>query len=191
MGYNTVENKIKPGDKVRVKKSYDGHNCAPIATDLVGEVSIWDPNIDDVYFVTFPTPLKNEEGRADTKWVYYTRDLELVEEGTSGAKKEAKETLKPDHSLIPQVLLDMIAYALMEGEQKYGRYNYLDGFKISELTSALSRHLKAYEAGEEMVPDSKYVPFHHIGAMGANLAMLAHNMENGTLTDNRFKIKGE
>lgn len=91
---------------------------------------------------------------------------------------------KPDLSLIPYVALVHEALAFMDGEKKYGRYNYLKGFETSRLVSAALRHVLAYMAGENTAADSQV---HHLGHARACLAMLLHLEQEGKLSDNRPK----
>lgn len=94
---------------------------------------------------------------------------------------------KADLSLIPQVLFIETARAFMVGEKKYGRYNYTKGHNASQLVAAALRHLTAWNDGEEHDPTDGQ---HHLGAVGACIAMILRQQELGTLKDNRFK-KGE
>lgn len=106
------------------------------------------------------------------------------------ADKNDKKDRKPDYSLIPRALLDHLAYAMMAGEEKYGRYNYTKGHRISQLTAAAVRHLKAIESGEDYDADTSDrigLSVHHAGNVAACMLMLLHQQELGTLVDDRFK----
>lgn len=98
----------------------------------------------------------------------------------NGAAKNDKE--KPDLSLIPRTFLEHVSRAFMVGETKYGRYNYCRGHKASQLVAAAQRHISAWNEGEELDPDGQ----HHLGAAGANLAMILRQMELETLKDDRY-----
>lgn len=105
------------------------------------------------------------------------------------ADKNDKLDKKPDYSLIPKVLLDHLAYAMMAGEHKYGRYNYTEGHKLSQLTAAAVRHIKEIEAGKDYDADSTKrvgVDVHHAGNVAACMLMLLHQRELGTLVDDRY-----
>jgi len=93
---------------------------------------------------------------------------------------------KVDLTLIPLIALESEARALMFGEKKYGRYNYTQGFEVSRLTSAALRHIYAYIGGQDVDSESG---LHHLGHARANLAMLLHCEQLGTLRDNRFGRK--
>ena len=93
---------------------------------------------------------------------------------------------KADLSLVPHIAVSTEAQALMFGEQKYGRYNYTNGFQVSRLTAAALRHIYQYNSGHDVDSESG---IHHIGHARACLAMLLHCEELGTLTDNRFRGK--
>lgn len=93
---------------------------------------------------------------------------------------------KADLSLVPYVAIESEARALGFGEQKYGRYNYTNGFQVSRLTAAALRHIYQYNNGNNVDSESR---IHHIGHARACLAMLLHCEELGTLTDNRLRRK--
>lgn len=98
------------------------------------------------------------------------------------AKKFDKE--KPDLSLIPKEALDGMAKVLMFGAEKYGRYNWLEGFDWHRLISAPMRHITEFNDGEDLDPESGLLHIYH--AM-CGLAMLAVHVERGLGTDDRFK----
>lgn len=102
----------------------------------------------------------------------------------SGTKFDSN---KPDLSLIPYCAEVAEAEALMIGEKKYGRYNFEDGHKASQLASAIKRHLGKWMNGEERDPDGQ----HHLGAIKANCSMLLRQIELNTLTDDRTSKKIE
>lgn len=96
---------------------------------------------------------------------------------------------KIDLSLIPYVAQVAEAKALMVGAKKYARYNYTNGHKASQLMSALLRHANAWFSGEENDPVDGQP---HLGSVKACCSMILHQMELGTMTDDRFKpTKGE
>jgi hypothetical protein len=91
---------------------------------------------------------------------------------------------KPDLSLCPSIALKEMAFALMLGEQKYGRYNYCGGLEASRLIGAALRHLTAWNDGEDNDPESGHS---HLGNALACIAMILRTAELGTLKDNRFQ----
>lgn len=116
----------------------------------------------------------------------YSTTAQILEQmnkrhNTGGTKHDSG---KPDLSLVPRVLMEATAQALMFGENKYGRYNYLRGFPNHRLIAACLRHLTAYQDGEDLDPESN-LP--HLSHAVACLAMLMHCAQVGTLTDTRFK----
>ncbi len=103
------------------------------------------------------------------------------------AKKSDKG--KPDHSLIPKIFMDQLAYAMMSGEIVYGRFNYCEGHKLTSLTAAASRHLKAIEDGEDIdkdCTDRVGLDVYHAACVAANMLMIIHQQELGTSIDDRF-----
>jgi hypothetical protein len=89
---------------------------------------------------------------------------------------------KPDLSLLPGCFLVEVARAMTYGAQKYGRYNYTRGFPTSRLIAAMMRHIAAYSDGEADDPESGVS---HLGHVAANVLMLIHCAQLGTLEDNR------
>lgn len=100
---------------------------------------------------------------------------------SSGIKHDGE---KPDLSLIPAHSLEGIALAMMDGERKYGRYNYLNGMDWSRLIAASLRHIRAFNAGEDCAPDSQ---LNHLYHAAANICMLIAYYEKDIGNDNRHK----
>lgn len=92
---------------------------------------------------------------------------------------------KPDISLVSRNMSEAIARALMFGQEKYDRYNYLKGFKYSVLLASLQRHTKQLEWGEDYDSESG---LHHLCHMAANVQMLIDNMCEETLEDDRYQF---
>lgn len=91
---------------------------------------------------------------------------------------------KVDLSLVPLIAIETEAKALMFGEEKYGRYNYTNGFDSSRLTAAALRHLYQFIDGTNYDSESG---IHHLGHARACLAMYLHCEHLGTIRDNRFR----
>lgn len=91
---------------------------------------------------------------------------------------------KPDLSLLPRKAKEGIALAFMDGEKKYGRYNYRSGMNWTRILSAADRHLTAFADGEDDAPDSK---LNHLYHAGANIMMLIEYYEYGLGEDDRRK----
>jgi hypothetical protein len=98
-------------------------------------------------------------------------------------KASKNDQAKPDLSLLPKVFLEEVAKAFMVGEKKYGRYNYCKGHNASQLIAAAQRHLTAWFEGEEFDPIDGQ---HHLGSVGACVAMLLRQQQLGTMKDDRF-----
>ena len=94
------------------------------------------------------------------------------------------DTNKPDHSLLPPEFLDEVAKAFMNGETKYGRYNFTNGIKVTRLLAAALRHINAYSWGENNADDSK---LNHLGHAGASIAMALWMIKNRPELDDRYK----
>lgn len=95
---------------------------------------------------------------------------------------------KPDLSLLPAYAKEGIARAFMDGEQKYGRYNYLKGMQWTRLLAAADRHLTAFNRGEDAAEDSKLNHLYHAGAC---IMILIEYYHRNLGEDNRFKGKHE
>jgi hypothetical protein len=95
---------------------------------------------------------------------------------------------KPDLSLVPYVAMIHEARAFMDGEKKYGRYNYLNGFTASRLVAAALRHIFDYMDGDDTAEDSGV---HHLGHARACLAMILHLEETGGLVNDRCWANAE
>lgn len=128
---------------------------------------------------------------ADTDYLAHVDDIipvvitsnteELKEENCSGTKFDGN---KPDLTLLPRTAKEGISRAFMDGERKYGRYNYLSGMDWTRLLAAADRHLSAFNDGEDCAEDSKLCHLYHAGA---NIMMLIEYYEKGLGNDNRFK----
>lgn len=91
---------------------------------------------------------------------------------------------KPDLSLLPRSAKEGIARAFMDGEIKYGRYNYLKGMEWHRIIAAIDRHMTAFNDGEDFAPDSK---LNHLYHAGAGICMLIEYYEKKLGTDTRYK----
>lgn len=91
---------------------------------------------------------------------------------------------KPDLSMLTRAAKEGIARAFMDGEQKYGRYNYFKGMEWTRLIAAVDRHMTAFNDGEDCAPDSK---LNHLFHAGAGICILIDYYTEGLGTDNRRK----
>jgi hypothetical protein len=108
----------------------------------------------------------------------------------SKASKNDKKDLRADLSLLPKAFNNQVAYGMMAGAEKYGRYNYLKGHNINQLIAAAKRHLDLLQEGEDIDTDTSKrvgVDVHHAALVATNMLMLLHQLEQGTLIDDRYK----
>lgn len=91
---------------------------------------------------------------------------------------------KIDLALLPRKAKEGIAKAFMDGEKKYGRYNYRKGMSWARLLAAVDRHMTAFNDGEDCAEDSK---LNHLYHAGAGIMMLIEYFEHGLGTDDRRK----
>lgn len=89
---------------------------------------------------------------------------------------------KPDLSLIPFIAMIEEARAFEVGANKYGRYNFEKGHRVSKLVAALMRHAMAFQSGQDRDPVDGQ---HHLGSVRACAAMILREIEIGTATDDR------
>lgn len=143
--------------------------------------------------ITEPPPPKSEQskfppggafGPEFTK--FYEQTMSEVEADTRHNDKTAQkhDAEKPDMSLLTLAAKTGIAKAFMDGEKKYGRYNYLSGMEWTRLLAAADRHLSAFNDGEDCAKDSGLNHLYHAGAC---ICMLIEYFEKSLGTDNRYK----
>jgi hypothetical protein len=100
--------------------------------------------------------------------------------GAAGAKKP------PMHLLPPNALIET-AKAMGHGAAKYGAWNFIETTVCaSTYVGALGRHWAAYARSEDIDPDSG-LP--HLALIAANCFVLLTAQQQGTLRDDRPKLK--
>lgn len=87
-------------------------------------------------------------------------------------------------SLVPGPAMVSMALALQNGIDKgYGPFNWRNQpVEAMNYIDACLRHIKAWQDGEEIAPDSKV---HHLGHAAASLAILMDAMACDSLIDDR------
>ena len=102
---------------------------------------------------------------------------------TSSQPAIKRDDGKPAMSLLPMDALHEVAKCLAFGADKYGRYNWRNGFDWSRLEAAMLRHYAAYQRGEDRDKESGHL---HTAHMAVNaLFLLAHQL-NGYGKDDRY-----
>lgn len=97
--------------------------------------------------------------------------------------KDAAATNRLDLSLFPATARAYGALAMVEGDQKYGGYNYrAAGVNASIYYAAAGRHLDKWYNGEECDPITN-IP--HLANAIACIAVLIDGIEMGNWTDDR------
>lgn len=97
--------------------------------------------------------------------------------------KDAAATTRLDLSLFPDSAVAYGALAFVEGDLKYGGYNWREsGVLTSVYIAACKRHLAKYFAGEWADPKTR-VP--HLANALACIAVLIDSHEQGNLNDDR------
>lgn len=168
---------MKVGDRVWVEVSRD--------KERLGTIKKVDP-----YDIIYPYNVLLDGSPNDSQWYSdchmrtATIDLDTTRIHLQENAAVKSDHSKPDMSLIPRAAKVGIALAMMDGEKKYGRYNYLEGMDWSRLIGAADRHLSAFNDGEDDASDSK---LNHLYHAAANLCMLIEYHEKGIGNDNRNK----
>lgn len=97
--------------------------------------------------------------------------------------KDRAATDRLDLSLFPDSAVAYGALAMVEGDSKYGGYNYrVSGVLASIYIAALRRHIAKWWNGEEIDPKTQ-VP--HLANAIACLAVIIDAKEHGVLKDDR------
>lgn len=97
--------------------------------------------------------------------------------------KDAAATTRLDLSLFPPAAIAYGALAMVEGDLKYGGYNFREmGVQVSVYKAALDRHMAKWYNGEECDPKTR-VP--HLANAMACIAILVDATEQGNLNDDR------
>ena len=91
---------------------------------------------------------------------------------------------KADLSLIPLATLAPEPRVWMYGEAKYARFNWMKGMNWSIPLACALRHLAAWQAGEDLDPESGQP---HLAHAMCNLRMLTAYAESFPEGDDRFK----
>jgi Domain of unknown function (DUF5664) len=104
-----------------------------------------------------------------------------VTEFATGAIKETGG--KPPIALVPPELILAAAEAFGYGAQKYSAHNYRKGLPVSEIYSALQRHLLAFIGGEDRASDSG-LP--HLSHAAACVGMLITILKEHPDMDDRY-----
>jgi hypothetical protein len=100
-------------------------------------------------------------------------------EENSGKKNDQG---KPQLSLITRESLAAEARAFAYGAKKYDKNNYKKGMDWSRIIDALMRHTAAFNAKEDLDPESGLC---HLDHMKACVAMLVYYHENKVGKDDR------
>jgi hypothetical protein len=104
---------------------------------------------------------------------------EREQESETGGRKNAKPEMLGD--VAPEALMELARVAGV-GHEKYGQYNYLQGFPYSWNYNALQRHVHAFWGGETHDPDSG---LHHLAHAAWHCLALIAFAERGVGTDDR------
>lgn len=97
--------------------------------------------------------------------------------------KDRAATARIDLSLFPDTAAVYGAWAMTEGDLKYGGYNYRPaGVNASVYVAACRRHLAKWYNGEDFDPSTEV---HHLANAIGCIAVLIDSLESGNLNDDR------
>jgi hypothetical protein len=118
----------------------------------------------------------------ETKTIMHQGEQTIVELKPSNPK-DAAATNRLDLSLFPATARAYGALAMVEGDQKYGGYNYrAAGVNASIYYAAAGRHLDKWYNGEN---DDPITGVPHLANAIACIAVLIDGIEMGNWTDDR------
>ena len=86
--------------------------------------------------------------------------------------------------LVPSAAVEGVARVLAYGAKKYAAHNFRKGMKWSRLYSAAMRHLLAWNAGQDLDPESRLPHLEHAACC---LAMLLDADRLGHGEDDRYR----
>ncbi len=92
---------------------------------------------------------------------------------------------KPQWSLLPKFTLRPLIDVLEYGCSKYAPDNWKKGLNREEILESMQRHLDALFDGEEIDPDDKKHPTHHIGHIMANCVFYMYFYIKGGFVEKR------
>lgn len=109
-------------------------------------------------------------------------DVTSAERGSGARYNDGK----PDLSLIPLETLYGEARVWEHGAKKYARFNWQKGMNWSVPLGSLLRHLAAWQAGEDIDPESGE---NHLDHVACNIRMLRYYTDNYKEGDDRVVDK--
>ena len=102
--------------------------------------------------------------------------------------KDRVGILKPSIIGVPASALFHLGRGMEDGIDKYGIYNWRESKVLASVYfGAMMRHAWAWWDGEEMVPNKRGEPVHHLGYAMANCAILLDAMSMDMLINDRGK----
>lgn len=135
------------------------------AWEIVEEPSQWDA-LEDTLEYEIPKTVLTPRGKK-TEWV-------KRETAKKNDKKDGKVPLEYLRMDGISEMCEVFAF----GANKYGKDNYLLGHHVDQLTAAALRHILAYQAGQELDPETGKS---HVAHAQATLSMLQTQKTLGTL----------
>jgi hypothetical protein len=91
---------------------------------------------------------------------------------------------KPQMDLLNTTALIEIAKVMSFGANKYGRFNWRKGLEWSRVISACDRHMKAFNDGQDLDPETG---ISHVAHAACNLMMLLQYIQSHPHLDDRYK----
>lgn len=121
-----------------------------------------------------------------------TKTTETADSPLAEAEKKSPglkfDTGKPPLELLSPRYLEGTAKVLGFGAQKYAAWNWSKGIHYSRLIGGILRHVTAFQAGEDIDPESGLPHLYHASC---GLMFLTEMQHLHPELDDRFKTKGE
>ena len=155
-------------------------NCGVDLREYGHQVHLGAPEVCRACGKTVQRSRRLDYDTADQRAVNKARD---TEGGEAINPKDILGLSKPSLTKIPPSALVHEALAMMDGDKKYGAYNWRSKKVIASVyVDACQRHILAWFDGEEKARDSG---IHHLGHARACLGILIDAQQGGNLKDDR------
>lgn len=180
--------KLKTGDRVRIYSESMDEYAKP-GCSFYGTIGTVDEEGSDYPYVLVDEDFVHEKEKGDNRMVFLSSDLELVSDTPqddtfkSTNPKDLAACDRVDLTLWPDSATVFGALGMVEGDQKYGGYNFrAKGVSVSTYIAACYRHLMKYYNGEWADTETQ-VP--HLSNALACLAIIADGLTRGNMIDDR------
>jgi len=112
--------------------------------------------------------------------------FKFVTTDTNEALKD--DSGKVEYSLLMDDFIEELAKVRMFGSSKYEKWDWMKGLEYSRYMDAIRRHLKAFNVGEDIDPESDC---HHLAHIACSCMFLYTFQKTGRGTDDRHGVMAE